>query len=226
MYAGESLPDRGHPTAMDGRFSGVSIVPLTISIAGISVLTLNLLLLHLPLRSSDTHSFRDSCDCRHQHEWQLDLMNKTFHTSLAIYEEKIKNLHHSDMNMAEIREQLHQEILELFLYEYQTMNHRLKSIRTDSVPQFCSNWCTNMGSSKCNESIDNQRLLEREHQLKLRLQRQQELSQSQICFDQNKLAAGSTLVALLIILFGIISALLWIKHMRKYWDLKQKNISS
>jgi hypothetical protein len=65
-----------HNTAMDGRLFGASIVPLVISIAGISVLTL-LLLLHLPLRSSDTRSFRDSCDCRHQCEWQLELMNKT-----------------------------------------------------------------------------------------------------------------------------------------------------
>jgi hypothetical protein len=124
------------------------------------------------------------------------------------------------MNMAVIREQLHKEILELFLYEYQTMNHRLKSIRTDSVPQFCSNWCTNMDSSKCKESvaklhIDNQRLLERERQLKLRLQRQPDLPQSQnlICVDQNKLAIGGIFVALLIIILGILTACK-IKHTR------------
>ena len=128
------------------------------------------------------------------------------------------------MNMALIREQLHKEMLELFLYEYQTMNHRLKDIKTDSVPQLCSNWCTNMDSSKCKENvvklqIDNQRLLERERQLKLRLQRQSDLPQSQICFDQRKFAVGGTIVALLIVMLIILTALLLIKikHRRKSW---------
>jgi hypothetical protein len=154
-------------------------------------------------------------------------MNKTFNTLLAIQEEKIRNLHQSDMNMAVIREQLHKEILELFLYEYQTMNHRLKNIKTDSmdsaVPQLCSNWCTNTDSSKCKESvaklqIDNQRLLERERQLKLRLQRQPDLPQAQnlICVNRKILGAGVIIVALFIhvIMLGI-PALLWIKHMRE-----------
>ena len=215
---------------MDGRFYGVPIVPLVISITGISVLSL-LLLLHLPLRSSDNRYFTDSCDCRHQCEWQLDLMNKTFHTLLAIHEDKITKLHQSDMNMALIREQLHKEMLELFLYEYQTMNHRLKNIKTDSVPQFCSNWCTNMDSSKCKENvvklqIDNQRLLERERQLKLRLQRQPDPPQSQICFDQRKFAVGGTIIALLIVMLIIITALMWIKnkHTRKSWIHKLQNL--
>ena len=220
-----ATPDSGNTTAMDGRFYGVSIVPLVISITGISVLTL-LLLLHLPLRFSDNRYFTDSCDCRHQCEWQLDLMNKTFHTLLAIHEDKITKLHQSDMNMALIREQLHKEMLELFLYEYQTMNHRLKNIRTDSVPQFCSNWCTNMDSSKCKENvvklqIDNQRLLERE---RLRLQRHPDLPQSQICFDQRKFAVGGTILALLIVMLIILMALLWIKikHTRKSWISKEQ----
>jgi hypothetical protein len=155
-------------------------------------------------------------------------MNKTFNTLLAIQEEKIRNLHQSDMNMAVIREQLHKEILELFLYEYQTMNHRLKNIKTDSmdsVPQFCSNWCMNMDSSRCKESvaklhIDNQRLLERERQLKLRLQRQPDLPQSHICVNRKKLAAGGIIVALFIIMLCI--PVLSIMHRRrsgKYrWD--------
>ena len=216
-YAGSSraTPDSGSTTAMDGRFYGVSIVPLVISITGISVLTL-LLLLHLPLRFSDNRYFTDSCDCRHQCEWQLDLMNKTFHTLLAIHEDKITKLHQSDINMALIREQLHKEMLELFLYEYQTMNHRLKNIKTDSVPQFCSNWCMNMDTSKCKENlvklqIDNQRLLERERQLKLRLQRHPDLPQSQICFDQKKFAGG-TIVALFIILLIISTGSVWIRR--------------
>ena len=88
-YAGSSgaTPHSGNTTAMDGRFYGVPVVPLVISITGISVLSL-LLLLHLPLRSSDNRYFKDSCDCRHQCEWQLDLMNKTFSTLLAIQDYK------------------------------------------------------------------------------------------------------------------------------------------
>jgi hypothetical protein len=78
-----------------------------------------------------------------------------------------------------------------------------------------------MDSSKCKESvaklhnIDNQRLLERERQLKLRLQRQPDLPQSQnlICVDQNKLAIGGIFVALLIIILGILTACK-IKHTR------------
>ena len=231
-YAGSSraTPDSGNTTAMDGRFYGVLIVPLVISITGISVLTL-LLLLHLPLRSSDNYRyFKDSCDCRHQCEWQLDLMNKTFNTLLAIQEEKIRKLHQSDMSMALIREQLHKEMLELFLYEYQTMNHRLKNIKIDSVPQFCSNWCTNMDFSKCKENVvklqnENQRLLERERKLLFRTQRlwHPDLSQSQICVEQNKLKVGSIIIPLLIIILVIQTGLLSItmEHMRKSWIRKQ-----
>ena len=153
-------------------------------------------------------------------------------TRLAIHEDKITKLHQSDMNMALIREQLHKEMLELFLYEYQTMNHRLKNIKTDSVPQFCSNWCysMNMDFSKCKESvvklqIENQRLLERERQLLFRTQRlwHPDLPQSQVCVEQNELKAVS-IIPLLIIILAILTGLLSITmvHMRKSWIRKQQ----
>ena len=184
---------------MDGNFFGVRIVSLVTCILSIGG---TILTSHFLPWSSDNRYFTDSCDCRHQCEWQLDLMNKTFSTLLAIHEDKITKLHHSDMNMALIREQLHKEMLELFLYEYQTINHRLKDIKTDSVPQFCFNWNTNMDSSKYKESIvklqiDNQRLLERERQLKLRLRRQPDLPQIRTRTGQHTRAIAGSIVALL-----------------------------
>ena len=78
-------------------------------------------------------------------------MNKTFNTA-DHSGGKNRKLHQSDMNMALVRKQLHKEMLVLILYKYQTMNHRLRNINTDSMPQFYSNWCINIIGSNCPES--------------------------------------------------------------------------
>ena len=120
----------------------------------------------------------DTHDCKHHCEWQLAKMNETFNTLIAVCEEKLQKLHGSDMNLAIIREQLHKEILELFWYEFQTFQ-RLHSTRTESVPQFCLEYCTVMNTAKhqeCKENVTNshyqiQMLLQRQRWLRIHIRR-------------------------------------------------------
>ena len=94
-----------------------------------------------PVRQYNIIQSAESCtDCRRHCEWQLNKMNETFNTLIAVCEEKLQKLHGSDMNNAIIREQLHKEILELFWYEFSTFQ-RLHSTKMESVPQLCSEYC-------------------------------------------------------------------------------------
>lgn len=153
----------------------------------------------------DSHSTIDGCDCRYQCEWQVIQMNKTFNILINACEEKVQKLHKSDMNMAIIREQLNKEMLELFLYMYQTMSRRFQNIKEESIPQFCSDYCITLGISKCKKGVtmlqlENQRLLDRQRKLKLQLQSQRELQQpGNVCVSQHKLIIGTAAVILLVI---------------------------
>ena len=161
-------------------------------------------------RGSDSRSAMDGCDCRYQCEWQVVQMNKTFNFLMTACEEKVQKLHKSDMNMAIIREQLNKEMLELFLYEYQTMSQRLQNIKEESVPQVCSDYCITLGLSKCKKSItklqsDYQRLSDRQYRLKVQLQSQRDLQKpGNICISQNNLIIVATTVILLGFIGGIL----------------------
>lgn len=176
------------------------MIAVTVTITVLSSLPLVFNYYHSPL-TKDSHSTIDGCDCRYQCEWQVIQMNKTFNILMNACEEKVQKLHKSDMNMAIIREQLNKEMLELFLYEYQTMSQRFQNIKEESIPKFCSDYCITLGISKCKKSVttlqlENQRLLDKQRKLKLQLQSQRELQQpGNVCISQHKLIMA-TVVAI------------------------------
>lgn len=137
------------------KLIAVVLVPLTLMVASWLIF-------------KDYHglSYIESQDCRKYCEWQMSQMTETFNTLkiqmnetcrmlIASYEERLKKLHDSDLNMALIREQHQKEFVSLFQYEVQTFQGYYNRTVEWTSSQFCTKYCSSQEMQLLQECKNN-----------------------------------------------------------------------
>ena len=174
------------------------------------------------LRDYRDHSQAESRDCRRYCEWQVSQMTDTFttlkvqmnetcKTLIAAYEDKLRQLHGSDMDMALTREQWQKEFVALIQYEFQSFQRYYSSKVDESASsQFCTSYCSSLEKQlrQCKDNSTflwsnslhmNQGLKYRERRLRYHLR--DNLQRIQSALASAALSRRTTVVALFFLIF-------------------------